>query len=68
VQLAVAEAGFTQWARLTPAARATVRDTATRALRWQDAQIFTLARRTGRLDVVCALPDAARSKLATACI
>jgi hypothetical protein len=68
VQLVVAEAGFSQWARLAPAARAAVRDTAARALRWQDAQLFALARRTGRLGVVCALPDAARSKFATACI
>jgi hypothetical protein len=68
VQLTVAEAGFTQWARLTPGARAAVRDTASHALRWQDAALFALARRTGRLDVVCALPEAARSKFATACI
>ena len=68
VQLVVAEAGFTQWAHLTPTARAAVRDTAARALRWQDAQIFTLARRTGRLDVLCSLPEVARSKFATACI
>jgi len=68
VQLVVVEAGFTQWARLTPAARTAVRETAARALRWQDAQIFTLARRTGRLDVLCAAPEVARSPLATACI
>lgn len=68
VQLVVAEAGFMQWTHLTPAARAAVRDTAARALRWQDAQIFTLARRTGRLDVLCNLAEVARSKFATACI
>lgn len=68
VQLAVAEAGLTQWARLTPTARAAVRDTVARALRWQDAEIHALARRAGRLGVVCALPEAARSKFATACI
>jgi hypothetical protein len=50
------------------AARAAARDTAARALRWQDAKLFALARRTGRLDVLCTLPDAARSPLATACI
>jgi hypothetical protein len=68
VQLAVVEASFTQWAQLTPPARAVVRDTAGRALRWQDEKLFALARRSGRLDVVCALPDAARSPLAKACI
>jgi hypothetical protein len=68
VQLAIVEAGFTQWAQLTPPARAAVRDTAARALRWQDKALFALARRAGRLDVVCALPGVARSTLATACI
>ena len=68
VQLAIAEAGFTHWARLAPPARAAVRESAARALRWQDAKLFALARRTGRLDVLCGLPEAARSPLATACI
>lgn len=67
VQLAVVDAGLAHWARLSPAARAAVRDTTARALRWQDAEILALARRAGRLDVVCALSEAVRSPLATAC-
>lgn len=68
VQLTIAEAGLAQWARLSPAARSAVRDTLARTLRWQDKSLFALARRTGRLDVLCALPEVARSPLATACI
>jgi hypothetical protein len=68
VQLAVAEAGFLRWADLSPPARAAVRETAARALSSQDAPLFALARRIGRLGVLCAMPGVGRSPLATACI
>jgi hypothetical protein len=68
VQIAVAESGLVLWDRLSPLARGTVRDTLARAVRWQDAQVFAIARKAGRLDVLCGLPEAARSPLATACI
>jgi hypothetical protein len=45
-----------------------VRETVARALAWQDAQVFALARRMGRLEVLCAMPGIARSPLARACI
>ena len=68
VQLALAEAGFRHWNTLGPETRAAMRGNATRALRWQDAKLFTLARQTGRLDVLCALPGVQRSPLSRACI
>jgi len=68
VQIAVAEAGLSLWDRLSPPARSAVRDMLTRTVRWQDAKLFALARRVGRLDVLCAAPEVARSPLATACI
>jgi hypothetical protein len=68
VQLAVAEAGFLHWASLAPGTRAAVRDTAARALSAQDEGLFALARRIGRLGVLCAMPGVGRSRLATACI
>jgi tetratricopeptide (TPR) repeat protein len=70
VQLAVADAGFSNWAKLKDASRAAVRSSAGRALLWpeQSPRLFALARRTGRLDVVCALPGVARTPQASACI
>lgn len=68
VQIAVAEAGLSLWDRLSPPARGAVRDTLARAVRWQDAKLFALARSAGRLDVLCAVPEVARSPLATGCI
>lgn len=68
VQIALAEAGFRHWDALAPETRAAMRANAARALRWQDARMFELARRTGRLDVLCAAPGVARSPLARACI
>jgi hypothetical protein len=68
VQLAVLEAGLAHWSRLAPPAQAAVRETVARALAWQDAQVFALARRMGRLEVLCAMPGIARSPLARACI
>ena len=68
VQLMIAEAGFRHWNTLTPETRVAMRSNATRALRWQDAKLFTLARRTGRLDVLCGLTGVQRSPLSRACI
>ncbi|HLX81367.1 MAG TPA: hypothetical protein VKS43_12380 [Burkholderiales bacterium] len=39
-----------------------------RGLRWQDRELFDLARRLARLDVLCTVPGVARSPRATACI
>lgn len=68
VQIALADAGFRHWDALAPETRAVLRANAARALRRQDAKLFELARRTGRLDVLCALPGVERSRLARACI
>ena len=68
VQVAIADAGFVQWAKLGPDTRAAVLRNAARALRWQDAKVFELARRAGRLDVLCTVPGVHRSPLASACI
>jgi predicted Zn-dependent protease len=68
VQIALADAGFRQWDALSPETRAALRANAARALRWQDAKLFEIARRTGRLDVLCGAPGVQRSKLARACI
>lgn len=68
VQVAIAEAGLYLWDRLSPAARSAVRETLVRTVRWQDARLFAIARKAGRLQVLCGLPEVARSPLATACI
>jgi hypothetical protein len=68
VQIALADAGFRHWNTLAPESRAAMRANAARALRQQDARLFELARRIGRLDVLCAVPGVQRSSLARACI
>lgn len=68
VQLAVADAGWRHWGRLAPQTRQILQESHARALRRQDAKLFELARRTGRLGLLCATPGVARSPLATACI
>ena len=68
VQIALAETGFRHWDALAPDTRAAMRANAARALRWQDRQMFELARRSGRLDVLCAAPGVEKSTLARACI
>lgn len=68
VQIALAGTGFRHWDALAPETRAAMRANAARALRWQDARMFDLARRTGRLDVLCAAPGVEKSTLARACI
>jgi len=68
VQIALAEASFGQWRSLSPETREAMRANAERALRGQDARLFDVAHRTGRMDLVCGLPGAARSPRAAACI
>ena len=68
VQIALAEAGFRHWDALAPETQAALRANVVRTLRWQSAKLFELARRSGRLDVVCAAPGVARFPLARACI
>jgi hypothetical protein len=68
VQLAIAEAGFRHWNALAPETRAALGANALRALLRQDAQLFEIARRTGKLDVLCGLRGVERSPLARACI
>lgn len=68
VQLAVADAGLRYWNRLAPETSAALRANLTRSLRWQDKAIFDLARRLGRLDVICATAGVSRSPLARTCI
>ena len=68
VQIALADAGFRHWNTLTPETQSALRANTARALHWQSAKMFELARRTGRLDVLCATPGVARYALARACI
>ena len=68
VQIALADAGFRHWDALAPETRAALRANALRALRRQDAKLFDIARRAGRLDVLCAVRGVERSRLARACI
>lgn len=68
VQLALVATGFRHWNSLAPETRAAMRGNAARALRWQDVKMFELARRTGRLDVLCTVPGVEKSTLARACI
>ena len=68
VQITLADIGFRHWNSLTPETQSALRANAARALRWQNARMFELARRAGRLDVLCAVPGVARFPLARACI
>ena len=68
VQIAIADAGFRHWGALTPETRTALSANALRALRRQDAKLFDLARRSGRLSVLCAIRGVERSRLASACI
>ncbi len=68
VQITLADVGFRHWNTLTPETQAALRANAARALRLHSAKIFELAKRTGRLDVLCAAPGVARFPLARACI
>jgi hypothetical protein len=68
VQLTLADIGFRHWNALTPETQAALRANAARALRWQSARLLELARRTGRLDVLCATPGVAHYPLSRACI
>jgi hypothetical protein len=68
VQITLADVGFRNWDKVAPETRAALQANVTRALRWQAAKLFDLARRTGRLDVLCATRGVGRSPLARACI
>ncbi len=68
VQIALADAGFRHWDALAPETRSALRANALRTLLRQDAKLFDLARRRGRLDVLCAVRGVERSPLARACI
>ena len=68
IQTTLANLGFRHWSLLAPETQSALRANAARALHWQSAAMFDLARRTGRLDVLCALPGVARFPLARACI
>lgn len=68
VQIALADAGFRHWGVLAPETRTALRANAARTLHRQDAKLFELARRHGRLAVLCAVRGVERSPLARACI
>lgn len=68
VQIALVDAGFRHWGVLAPETRTALRANAARTLHRQDAKLFELARRHGRLDVLCAVRGVERSRLARACI
>jgi len=68
IQITLADLGFRHWASLAPESQAALRANTARALRWQGPAMFDLARRSGRLDVLCATPGVARLALARACI
>ena len=68
VQLAIAEAGFRHWGTLTAETRVALSANALRALRRQDAKLFEIARRHGRLAALCSMRGVERSRLARACI
>ena len=68
IQITLADIGFRHWASLAPETREAIRANAGRALRWQGAKMLELARRTGRLEVLCAAPGISRSPQSRACI
>jgi len=68
VQLALADAGFRHWGILAPETRLALSGNALRTLRRQDAKLFELARRHGRLAALCTMRGVERSRLARACI
>ena len=68
VQLTLVSIGFRHWTTLAPETRAALVANAGRTLRRQDVKLFELARRSGRLDVVCALRGVERSRFANLCI
>lgn len=68
VQLMLAEMGLRDWDLLPGPARNVVRAALSRGLKRQDARLFDLARRHGKLHVLCATPGVQRSGRALACI
>ena len=68
VQLALVDVGLQSWEGLSEEAQRVVLTSVGRALRYRDAAVFGIARRYGRLDVVCRADGVARSRFAYACI
>lgn len=68
VQLALVDTGLQAWPVLPATTRQVVQDTVGRSLLRQDAAVFAIARKHGRLDVVCGARGVARSRFAYACI
>jgi len=68
IQTTLADLSFRHWNSLAPDTQSSLRANMARTVRWQGPSIFNLARRHGRLDVLCATPGIARLPLASACI
>jgi len=68
VQLLLADIGFRYWNRIPKTAQETIHAAIGRGLKRQDAKLFDLASRYGRMDVMCATPDVFRSRRAIRCI
>jgi hypothetical protein len=68
VQLLLADIGFRYWNRMPKTAQDTIHAAIHRGLKRQDAKLFELASRYGRIDVMCATPGVSRSKRAMRCI
>jgi len=68
VQLLLADIGFRYWSRMPKEAQNIVHGAIHRGLKRQDAKLFELASRYGRIDVMCATPGVSRSKRAIRCI
>jgi len=67
VQIALANIGFIHWYSLPTPTQATLQRVMQRGLKRQDEELFNFATRAMRLDVLCAAPDARRSKFAVRC-
>lgn len=67
VQIALANIGFLHWQGLPKPTQAVLQLVMQRGLKRQDEELFNLATRTLRLDVLCAVPGARRSKFAVRC-
>ncbi len=68
VQVLLADIGFRYWNRLPKPTQEIVHTSIRRGLKRQDAKLFDLAARYGRIDVMCATPGVSRSKRAIRCI
>jgi cytochrome c-type biogenesis protein CcmH/NrfG len=68
VQLLLADIGFRYWNRMPKTAQEAIHGAIQRGLKRQDAKLFELASRYGRIDVMCATPGVSRSRRAIRCI